>query len=87
MTNPSPFTTSPVEVVYNTPLTIINIFVECLRERFTAGNSSPALSKWAWTNDDSTTKIFIESGCSRETTRDLGRHISKRLRQRLSRAI
>jgi hypothetical protein len=64
MTNPSPFTTSPVEVVYNTPLTIINIFVECLRERFTAGNSSPALSKWAWTNDDKTTKIFIESGFS-----------------------
>lgn len=63
MTNPSPFSDSPTEVVYNSPLIIIDLFVECLRERFTSGgNSSPALSKWAWSSEDKTTKIFIESG-------------------------
>lgn len=63
MTNPSPFSNSPVATRLSTPLIVVGTFVEILRERFSDENySNPDLANWRWSNDDKNTRIFIESG-------------------------
>jgi hypothetical protein len=63
MTNPSPYSDSPVITTLSTPLIVVGTFVEILRERFSDENySNPDLANWRWTNDDKSTRIFIESG-------------------------
>lgn len=63
MTNPSPFTDTPVQTRLSTPLIFIDTFVEILRERFSgAAQSVPAVDLWSWSSDDKSTRLFIESG-------------------------
>jgi hypothetical protein len=46
----------------STPLTIVGVFVEILRQRFKAGASIDPELPWTWTDDPNTTQLFIESG-------------------------
>lgn len=63
MTNPSPFSTTPVQTQLSTPLIFVDLFVEVLRERFQSGElSDPSVEFWRWSSDDKSTKLFIESG-------------------------
>jgi hypothetical protein len=63
LTNPSPFTASPVFNKLSTSLVLVGVFVEVLRERFSTENvSNPDLANWRWGSDAKTTKLFVESG-------------------------
>jgi len=59
---PEPVDSTNPSIILSSPLTVLGVFVEILRQRFAEGiYSNPALD-WVWKPELSTTGIFIESG-------------------------
>lgn len=62
MTIPKKQDAAPTIFQLSTPIAVIGMYVDVIRQRFIAdANSDPELN-WTWEEDLSTTRIFIESG-------------------------
>jgi hypothetical protein len=60
---PKPTDGAPETFRVSTPMATLGVFVQILRERFSAGASiEPTLPFFLWDNDPNVTKIFIEAG-------------------------
>jgi hypothetical protein len=59
MTIPRPYNE---QTLLSTPLTVLGMFIEIVRARFSDDNFSDPEVPWAWNEDLDLTKIFIESG-------------------------
>lgn len=59
MTIPRPYNESGL---LSTPLTVLGMFIEIVRMRFTDSDYDDPDVPWNWTNDFDTTEIFVESG-------------------------